>query len=182
MEAQQELAKMVPRPSCSAPPHLSLAATHRAEDDDLDFLENIPLQGFLGACFEENCKKESRPSTGRLSAASTMASLGGYVPAMCATTSAGSSCEDRCSSFSLASPPPTMPRLALASPRPTLPSFDVDRLSGVIIPPTRRLDLRTASPRPTLCSVSSSRSDPSPKQFDFMRSCMPPQQPSLPQH
>jgi len=51
--------------------------TTTTEEDDLALLENIPLQSLLGACFEQQTRKKTPPSSGRVSDVSTMASLGG---------------------------------------------------------------------------------------------------------
>lgn len=54
----------------------------KAAEEDIDLLDGIPLQGLLGACFDKQNKKGSRPSSGALSSVSTMASLGGQVTPM----------------------------------------------------------------------------------------------------
>jgi len=106
MEAQAELEKLSQKCSKSFP--------DEAPEDDLALIESIPLQGLLGACFEQCSKKQGRQST--LSVASTMTSLGGgsSPSGLSSTASARSSCDDQWSA------PPTRFDLSSESPRPSL--------------------------------------------------------------
>lgn len=146
MEAQAELERLSQKCSKSFP--------DEAPEDDLALIESIPLQGLLGACFEQCSKKQSRQST--LSAASTMASLGGgsSPSGLSSTSSARSSCDD------------FEERVATIRPR-----FDLRSES-----PRPSLSPMSSCPAP---------SAPSSKQLSFMSSCMSqqrsvPQQPALP--